>query len=391
MKEPKYSSTRTQVLSPAPGQPKPPTYLQADEFAVSPKIGWWYRFATPSPPVGRLATLPEREKVRRARLGSIILAVQLVFIEAPVIPVVMNAPNHAIVLPWLIGCILALFVAFFCDRQGWLTVAGLLMVASIEITVGIKIMTVPGGIGVFSLPQFDILVQPILIAVALLPPWSAFAVAGINIAFLVLTLILGPHAADLTLILHNPTQAGDAFAVPIMNQVITATFSFLIVRTLLKAFRSVDQAEQIAQLEHAIADSRSIAEQRNQQLEMGVNAIIEAIQHVSNKGSGGRVELDQGNVLWPVVKQITLFLDCYQHARGAEAELERTKGAIHEFANEVFHFRQERRPFQMPPRRNTPMDEVIIACSRAFITGPNLPHRPGADGAGPEARIQSRQ
>jgi hypothetical protein len=256
--------------------------LQADDFATSGILGRWYHTFAPKPPIGRLVNLREREKIRRGRLASIILAVQLVFIELPVIPVVANAPNGHIVLPWLFGCILALLTAFVFNRRGNLTIAGILMVASIEVTMIVKILTVPGGISVFYLPQFDILIQPILIVVALLVPWSAFAVALFNILFILFALLLGPHAPDLTAVLHNPIQVGDLFAVPIMAQILTSFFGWIIVKNLLEALKQADQAEQIATLEYALAEDRRLAAERNTQLEAGVHAIILTIQQVSN-------------------------------------------------------------------------------------------------------------
>ncbi|QBD76110.1 hypothetical protein EPA93_08845 [Ktedonosporobacter rubrisoli] len=184
--------------------PLAPTFLQREEFAAPPLLAWWYRLFAPTPPTGRLVSLRERELIRRGRLASIILAVQLLLIELPVIPVVLHAPNGPIVLPWLAGCILALLAAFFFNRRGHLLIAGILMVGSIEVTMIVKILTIPGGISVFYLPQFDILIQPILIAVALLAPWSAFAVAGFNICFIIGALTVGPHAHDLAQARHGP-------------------------------------------------------------------------------------------------------------------------------------------------------------------------------------------
>ncbi len=73
--------------------------LQADEFVAPAWIAWWYRLAALHPPVGRVATLHERERIRRSRLASILLAVQLVLIEGPVISVVANAPTAHALLP----------------------------------------------------------------------------------------------------------------------------------------------------------------------------------------------------------------------------------------------------------------------------------------------------
>jgi hypothetical protein len=341
-----------------------PAYLQQEEFVASPLLTHWYRWFTPAPPQGRLATLKEREQIRRARLASIILAVQLLFIELPVVPVVANAPNHAVVLPWLCGCIVALLVAFYANRRGWLAVAGLLMVGSIEVTVMIKILTVPGGLSTFYLPQFDILLQPILIAVALLAPWSAFAVAGLNISFFLAVLLLGNKATDLLIVVHDPTRVGDLFSVPIMGQILTAFFAFLIVRDLLSALKSADRAEQLASLEFMLAESRRETEGRNVQLEAGIGEIVQVIRQVSTQqgeGQRARVHLAQEHPLWPVGMQLNLFLDRYQRARESDAQLEATSNAISELANAIYQSTRAGHPLLLPPRRNTPLDAVLIA------------------------------
>jgi hypothetical protein len=257
----------------------------------------------------------------------------------------------------------ALLAAFVFNRRGNLLIAGILMVSSIEVTMIVKILTIPGGISVFYLPQFDILIQPILIAVALLAPTSTFAVAAFNICFIIAALTVGPHAPDLVKALHNPIQVGDLFAVPIMAQILTAFFGWIIVRNLLEALKQADQAEQIAALEYSLAENRRQAEERSLQLEEGVNAIVKTIRQVSGRESGARVELPHENELWPVGAQVNLFLDRYQKARGAESELEATRVAIFEFANEIYQANQQQRSFHLPPRRNTLLDAVIMAFS----------------------------
>jgi hypothetical protein len=307
-----------------------------------------------------LATLRERERIRRARLASIILAVQLIGIELPVIPVVQHAPNGPIVLPWLFGCIALLLCAFFFNRRGNLTMAGILMVISIEVTMIVKIWTIPGGISVFYVPQFDILIQPILIAVALLAPWSAFGVAAFNILFIVLSLTIGPHAPDLTKTLHMPSQVGDLFAVPIMAQILTSFFGFLIVSNLLDTIKREDQAEQVASLEHTLADNRKEAGERNRQLEQGMAAIVTAIREVSAGQSHVRIHLSPGHVLFVFTTQLNHFLDRYQKARSADAQLAATIEAINELAHEIHQASQQQRPLNLR-RRNTPLDAVIVA------------------------------
>jgi hypothetical protein len=350
-----------------------PTFLQADEFAARGLLAWWYRAFAPHPPVGRLVTLREREQIRRGRLASILLAVQLLFIELPVIPVVMTAPNSHIVLPWLLGCIAILLAAFVLNRRGQLTVAGVLMVASIEVTVCIKIITVPGGISVFYLPQFDILIQPILIAVALLEPWSAFAVAGFNCCFIVTALMVGPHAPDLSMALRNPTQVGDLFAVPIMSQVLASFFAWLIVKNLLEALKQADRAEQIAALEFSLAESRRKAEERNMQLEAGLHGIVQSIRQVSQGQLTARIHLPTENVLWPMSQQINLFIERYQGAREAEAKLLALQHAIAWCSNEIYEANRHMRPVKIQ-RTNTALDGVLMALATGQKSEGSLPN-----------------
>ena len=338
-----------------------PTYLQ-DSLKKQGALGWWYHHLAFHLPEGQQPNLKEQEIVRRSRLATFVLVVQLLLIEGPVIPVVAAAPNHAIVLPWLLGCVGILLVAFVCNRLGKLTIAGLLMVFSIEITVGIKILTIPGGIGLASLPQFDILIQPVLLAVVLLPPWSAFVVAASNIVFILSSLFVGPHAPDLQMALHNPTLQGDILAVPVMAQFVIATVAYLIVANLLSALKRASKAEQIAQLEHAIAESQRAIEARNLELEMGVTTLTRTIQSAasSREGAYERLNLPPGHVLWPVLQHIWHFLDRWQRLRQTEAQMDATIQSSTELI-QALEIAQRGQPFQFPPRRNTPIDGIIFA------------------------------
>ena len=346
----------------APSPAASPAFVSPDEFATSPWIGWWYRLTTTPPPRGRIATLREREIIRRSRLACVILAVQLFGIELPVIPIVANAPNGHIVLPWLVGCLLALLAAFVCNRRGHLTLAGLLMVTSIEVTVGIKILTVPGGLTILYLPQFDILVQPILIAVALLAPWSAFVVAAANVGFVLAVLTIAPHAPDLAAALQNPAAVGDIFSVPIMGQILAAFFGWLIVKNLLKALKRASQAEQVALLEHHIAQSRAEAEARSQRLTEGITAIVATIQQVSNQQSQARIQLPTTHDLWPLAQQINNFLDRYRFAREAVNVLDHLQHTCNGWADEIHQARLERRAWRLPAHHDrSPLTVVIDA------------------------------
>ena len=146
-------------------------------------------------------------------------------------------------------------------------------------------------------------------------------------------------------------------------------------QNLLEALKQIDQAEQIAALEYSLAESRRRIEERSLQLQEGVNAIVETIQKISTN-VGARVELPPQNELWPVGKQINLFLDRYQKARNSEAIMETTREAIFEFANEIYQAGQQQRNFRLPPRRNTLLDAIIMAFSGERIHASNSSREP---------------
>ncbi len=130
-----------------------------------------------------------------------------------------------------------------------------------------------------------------------------------------------------------------------------------------EVIKRADQAEQLAALEHMLAESRREAEARNTQLEEGMQAIVTTIQQVSNNQPGQRIALPPEHLLWPLAMQLNLFLDRYQRARGAEGENMVVRMAIDELAQEIYRATQEGRPLRLPPRRNTPLDAILVALS----------------------------
>lgn len=335
------------------------TFLSTDEDTNHPGRALWYRLTACPLPTDRLASFQDREKSRRSRIASIILVAQLFLIELPIVPVILAEPNGKVVIGPLLICILSLFLAFFCNRRGNLTIAGLLMVASIEAIVILKVVTVPGGINVFTLPMLDILVQPILIAVALLPAWSAFAVCGFNIIVIMLLLALAPHAPDLMIVLNTPADIGDLYTRPIMLQIVTSFFSALLVFSLLQATKRESQAEQVVALNLMLAESRAEADKRQAQFESGIKAISQAIQSVSNSHYESRVRLSSTHELWTVAEQLNRLFDRYRNASTSEATLEMTAQAVNELVLEMRRAQREKRPMKIPPRRNTPLDPLL--------------------------------
>ncbi len=125
----------------------------------------------------------------------------------------------------------------------------------------------------------------------------------------------------------------------------------------------INRAEQVATLEHQIAEQRRLAEMQSQQLSVGIAAMIQTIQQVSNGQWIGPIPLSPQNVLWPIKTQLDHLCQRYRQRVQAEAELALTRTAIDEFSSEIYQAKQHHRKIGLPPRRGTLLDAVLIALS----------------------------
>ena len=330
--------------------------LQASVVPSRGWLSWWYRLAAPAQP-GEQATLEEHERVRRCRLASILILVECL-VELAVLQIVFTAPNARLIALPMCLCLAALLVAFVFNRFGKLLVAGILLVGSIELFLMFDIITTPGGIDVFTLPLFDVLIQADLIAVSLLVPWSGLLCAGINCLFVVLALTVGPHTPLLTHVLR--TVPNDTFARPLSLQVVTATIGFVLARSFRLALRRADRAEEMNKLQRALSEQTSRALQQKTRLEISVEHILAVHTQVANGNSAARVELQALPDLWQIAGQLNTLLARYQRAQEAEREVQRLHDALHQFAVAVRQAKREQHHFHFPAKTGTALDEVLI-------------------------------
>lgn len=336
-------------------KPSIPLYLR-DRGDDAPKsFSWWYRLAAPRP-AAHDASLEQRELVRRGRLASIVLLIELLIgmVELPIALLGPNRASFGIPMVIYVGIIL---IALLFNRRGQITFAGTLLVIALESVVMLDILTTPGGVDVFTLPMFDILIQADLIAVSLLPTGSVFIVAGINCLFAAGVLTFAHRTPAL---LHAlTTQSYDAYLRPIVLHVIIAGVTYLWVRGATKAVERADRAEVIARLEHDLAEqTQHIAEQK-QQLESSIQQIIETQGRVANGDLTARVPLTQSNVLWQVAGALNNLLARYQRSQQAEHELERTHSALAQVLTMLQDARNGKHP-ALPERSGTMIDALLI-------------------------------
>lgn len=288
------------------------------------RLGWWYRLAAPPAPVDS-ASLQQREVYRRGRLISIALLMLLVVMVIVMLTVGIFV-NHALALN--IGATLvALLIAVFMNRRGQVVIAGILVVAGLDLSLMLNWLSYPTT-SIFLLPLLDLLVLPELFAVSLLPPLAVFIDALIHIIFIVASLtFLFPQDAELHALLHT-SSIQDALARPIVIQISVAVITYLWVTSATQAIARADRATTIAALERTMAEQAQAEAEQKHELERSIQQIVQTHSQVANGDFTARVPLNQGTVLWEVAGSLNNLLSRLQRWRQDSMKLQQYDYAL---------------------------------------------------------------
>lgn len=291
-----------------------PPYMKSNQPAPRKLFAWWFRLSCPPEPPAT-APLIQRERYRRARTISIITFL-LQFYNLISLPAGFFGLNRLLAVLVIISIFIDIGV-MFVNKRGWVTLAGLLLVSTVEFGQAINIVTAPGGIGLASLPIFDLMVIPLVLAASVLPAFYVFGFAALNSIFALLGILYLPHHADLAEALK--TAGIGLVTLPIAIQIILALLAFLWVQSAEQAIKRADRAEQIALLEHDIAESRQLIAEQKVQLDASIQEISQALLN-SNNGRGVTRMPTQGNPLWLIVGPINNLLARMDRLRHVEVE-----------------------------------------------------------------------
>lgn len=287
-------------------------------------LEWWYRLTAPAePPI--TAELTERELARQGRLTSTVLlfvAISLVILAVPT----SIATHNPVLLVVVIVLLTIVSIALFLNKRGRGRAGGLMVVIFMNLSLVLAILSTPGGVNTNVLPIFDIIVvEPILVAFALLPLRAVFIVAAFNAVFISVDFAFQPHSSDLAQVL-----LADGYEVvtrPLYLLVFVLGVVYPVVRSALRAIVRGDRATVIASVQHQVAEQgKEIAEQKRL-LERSVSQIIETHTRVANGDFSARVPLTTDTVLWQVAGSLNNLLLRFQRSRQAEQELEHLRRA----------------------------------------------------------------
>ncbi|HEY7983067.1 MAG TPA: hypothetical protein VID73_02790, partial [Ktedonobacterales bacterium] len=201
---------------------------------------------------------------------------------------------------------------------------------------------------------------------------QVFVIAAINCAFIFADSLLQAHGFNI-----NTSDGYSLIAKPVILQIIIAIVSFLWVRSTNAALRRADRAEELAQMEH------HLAEQKNQ-MELGIREILNTHVRIANGDFGARAPLTQDNVLFQIAASLNNLLNRLSRAGQAEFLYQRTVAEIKRLRDSLLAARAGQAPL-WPAPSGTPVDALI-----EVIAGPQqhqgaTGHLPPADPYGRSA------
>ncbi|GHO57796.1 hypothetical protein [Ktedonobacter robiniae] len=322
-------------------------------------VQWWYNTTSiPDPPAN--ASFAQREAARKSHLLSTIVFWLLVtFILF--IPGCLALPNPYVLYADL-GMLALCIPALTFNRAKKPQTAGILLTFAFEAALTMVIFTT-WPLDEPSIQQYELFVFGELLCVSLLAPGTVFIVMFYNIAVIVVSLLWQPH--DLVLTHDLASQFIPMLIRPVGVQLMVAGVSFLWVLGTNQAAKRADKAEMIAKLEHELADQK-------QELEEGMQQLLDVHVAVANGDLSARVPFSQGKVLWQIASALNTLLVRFQRASLAEREAHRVEEAVKYQVQGIQRAKTYRQPIVLPMTR-TLIDPMIAELQGQTIANAPVP------------------
>jgi hypothetical protein len=355
-------------------------------------LGWWYRLTAPEL-ITTDSNLQEREISRRGRMTSATLLVVILLVLAAE-PVAIFGPDKALIVILLIPVAVDV-VALVFNKLGKITTAGVMVIIGIEVGLVLSIVgpaftpaAQGGGITTYLLPQFDLMVQAEFVAVTLLNPKSVFLMAFLHCVFIVGSILIFPHGQG-----FGATLAANAYEIflrPITLQIIVAFVTYIWVTSAYQAIKRADRAEVIAEMERREVERQQQEIALKQQLDEGVQQILQTHVQVSNGNFSARAPLNKENVLWRISYSLNNLLARLQSLNNAERELQRSRVETNRLVEAI-----RRASLGQPVKlesTGTYLDPLILELARSVFTNSSVNPRGTArnDQTPQSSRLETR-
>lgn len=351
-------------------------------------LGFWYNLTAPKWPDRSLPTA-ERERFRKAELTSLSILAVAGFLIALVSNSLADPSTAQAVLTMAVGLVIAAVLNRTGAVRPWRTnTAAIIVPALMMVLLMAAVVEAKGGLRLIWFPAYDLLALPIFIS-SLTSNWrTPWIFALVAMAFIIIDFTIQPHAIingtgatnfdDIAFETHIWTSWG------MVNRHLALSFFAALVgslgaRSVTGAIRRADRAEELAQLEHEVAEQR-------RQLEIGVQELLSTHVRAANGDFSARAPMNQGNALWQVSASLNNLLARLQKTGQSEFQLKRTDQEIDRLADALLQAREGRRPI-WPAPTGTRVDrllDVLLSPTRQ----PPMGHFPPQMGRQSAPRLQ---
>jgi hypothetical protein len=326
-----------------------PVDLIADQSAErqNPLIQRWYALTSlPEAPIG--ATFVQREAVRRSRLSSSVIFFFLILLLS-LLPVTFLAIGIYPSYFWLtLGLFIICLGSLALLRRGFTNTAGVFVTAgAFAILTASLFTTLP--FDETTLQGYDMYIILLLLTVCLLPIRWIFLYFVLSVGVIIWTLLALPLTPVLQADLH--TRMVLILMRPIGILFMGGGIAYIFAMMLTSALRRANRAETIAKLEHEQVQLR-------QDMDRGIEQILQTHVDVSNGNLNARAPLSSDNVLWQIARSLNTLLIRFQRAVQAEHELQSVDKDVTDLVMHIQHTENEGN-VHLPLTRNLHLDRLI--------------------------------
>jgi hypothetical protein len=322
-------------------------------------MAWWLDLTAPPLP-NRIVPVAERERLRKAELTSYSILAVFLFLIA----LTSNSLSDPTTAEAVIIMAIGLMIAAFLNRIGRTRTAAYLIPSLLMLLLAAVVAAGP-GLDLIALPVYDLFVLPVFLVSLIGDRRSPWIFGALAVLFIVVDFTFQPHfvyplgnGANGKPILFDGVQFEiDNFSAwgtinrHIALNVFAAFFGWLGARSVDNAIARADRAEELAALEHAVAEQR-------RQLEVGAQQILETHVRVANGDFAARAPVVQDNILWQVAASLNNLLARLQKSAQSDHQLRRTEDELRRLAGAIDDAQAGRRPI-WPAPTGTAADLII--------------------------------
>jgi hypothetical protein len=282
-------------------------------------LALWLALTAPPLALAPATSVAERERRRKAELSAYVLF-GVLLTGVALIP--YGLVNRPILLAAIVIVGSAALAGAF-NRADRTTAAALLLIGAFGVALG-SALVATRALDLMWMPALDFFAVPVLLAGLLLSRRAPFAVAALGVVAVAALLELKPRDPALA---HMVAQLGiyHFMVPPVTLMVVVAIASWLWARSVDHAIIRADRAEEIAAMEHDLADQK-------RQMERGIQSLLETHVRVANGDFRARAATGQENVLWQIAVSLNNLLSRMSKLAQADQRLQRTEAEIDRLA-----------------------------------------------------------